>query len=103
MLPLFKQVDKSLSSNYRPVSLLSGIRNSFKHIYNHINYNNNLLYKYQSGFLASHSTTFKLILDIHVRVIITLTYCCRFFKSAVKTENILSPIFLIFIWLQAHP
>ena len=68
VLPLFKQGDKSLPSNYRPVSLLSGVgkiqeKLVFKHIYNHMN-DNNLLYKYQSGFLPSHSTTFQL-LDIY--------------------------------------
>ena len=45
-------------------SLLSGSgklqeRIVFKHIYNHL-IDNNLLYKYQLGFLPTHSTTFQL-------------------------------------------
>ena len=50
------------------MSLLSNVgkvfeRVLFKHIYNHL-YINNLLYKYQSGFLPGHSTTLQLI-DIY--------------------------------------
>ena len=85
VLPLFKQGDKSLPSNYRPVSLLSGVgtiqeRLVFKHIYNHMN-DNNLLYKYQSGFLPSHSTTFQL-LDIYHHICQTFDnqqYSCMVF------------------------
>ena len=72
VLPLFKQGDKSLPSNYRPVSLLSGVgklqeRIVFKHIYNHL-IDNNILYKYQSGFLPpNHSTTFQLV-DIYQHI-----------------------------------
>ena len=52
-------------SNFRPVSLLSGIgklqeRIVFKNIYNSLN-ENNLIYKYQSSFLPSNLTTFQLI------------------------------------------
>jgi len=66
--PLFKKGDKSEVSNYRPVSLLSCCgklfeRLVFKHLYNFF-LENNLLYKYQSGFLPNHSTTFQLI-DIY--------------------------------------
>ena len=64
-MPLFKKGDKSDSSNYRPVSLSSPIgkvmeRVVFKNLYNHLQ-SNNLLYKYQSGFVPGHSTTFQLI------------------------------------------
>ena len=64
-MPLFK----SVSSNYRPVSLLSNIgkiqeRIVFKHMYNHL-VSNNLLFKYQSGFRPGHSTTFQLIDIFH--------------------------------------
>ena len=63
-MPLFKKGDRSISSNYRPVSLLSNIgkiqeRIVFKHV------SNNLLFKYQSGFRPSHSTTFQLIEIFH--------------------------------------
>ena len=59
--PKFKKGDKSLPSNYRPVSLLSSCgkileRIIFKHMYNFL-VANDLLYKYQSGFLPKHSTT----------------------------------------------
>ena len=55
-------------SNFRPVSLLSNVgklqeRIVFKHIYNYL-HENDILYKYQSGFLPNHSTTFQLI-DIY--------------------------------------
>ena len=68
VVPLFKKGDKSDSSNYRPVSLSSPIgkvmeRVVFKNLYNHLQ-SNNLLYKYQSGFVPGHSTTFQLI-DIY--------------------------------------
>ena len=62
LVPLFKKGDRSIPTNYRPVSLLSNLgkiqeRIVFKHMYNHL-YSNNLLYKYQSGFRPGHSTTF---------------------------------------------
>ena len=64
-MPLFKKGEKSLFSNYRPVSLTSNVGKSFeriifKHMYNHI-LENELLYKYQSGFLPGHSTVHHLI------------------------------------------
>ena len=69
LVPLFKKGDRSISSNYRPVSLLSSIgkiqeRIVFKHMYNHLA-SNNLLFKYQSGFRPGHSTTFQLIDIFH--------------------------------------
>ena len=61
--------DKSQPSNYRPVALLSCIgklqkRMVFKNMYNFL-IDNNLLYKYQSGFSAHHSTVFQLIDIFH--------------------------------------
>ena len=55
VMPLFKKGDKSLTSNYRPVSLTSNVGKSFerivfKHLYNHI-IENNLLYKYTPAIL----------------------------------------------------
>ena len=68
VMPLFKKGDKSLTSNYRPVSLTSNVGKSFeriifKHLYNLYNYitESELLYKYQSGFLPGHSTVHHLI------------------------------------------
>ncbi|MCG8048002.1 MAG: endonuclease/exonuclease/phosphatase family protein [Candidatus Thiodiazotropha taylori] len=71
VLPLFKKGDKSNLSNYRPVSLLSGVgklqeRIVHKNIHNFL-HENNLLYKYQSGFLPNHSTTYQLI-DIYQHI-----------------------------------
>ena len=69
VMPLYKKGDKSEAGNYRPVSLISFVgkgfeRVIFKHVYNHIA-DNNLLYKYQSGFLPGHSTVHHLIEIIH--------------------------------------
>ena len=62
VFPIFKKEDKSQPSNYRPVVLLSCIgklqeRIIFKNMYNFL-IDNNLLNKYQSGFLPHHSTVF---------------------------------------------
>ena len=67
--PIFKKGDKSQPSNYRPVALLSCIgklqkRIVFKNMYNFL-LDNNLLYKYQSGFLPHHSPVFQLIDIFH--------------------------------------
>ena len=62
VIPIFKKGDKSQPCNYRPVALLRCIgklqeRIVFKNIYN-FQIENNLLYKYQSGFFPHHSTVF---------------------------------------------
>jgi hypothetical protein len=69
VLSLFKKDDRSIPSNYRPVSLLSCLskimeRIIFKHVYNFFHMNN-LLYKYQAGFLPGHSTVFQLLETYH--------------------------------------
>ena len=68
VIPIYKKGDKTSVTNYRPVFLLSCCgklleRIIFKHMYNFF-LENNLLYKYQSGFLPKHSTTFQLV-DIY--------------------------------------
>ena len=68
LVPIPKKGDKSSPSNYRPIALLSNLskiqeRIAFKNLYNHL-LDNNLLYKYQSGFLPQHSTVFQLV-DIY--------------------------------------
>ena len=65
VISLFKSGDKSLPSNYRPVSLLSCVSKLlekivFKNIFNHL-HSHNLLYKFQSGFIPGYSTTHQLI------------------------------------------
>ena len=54
VVPIYKKAERTMPTNYRPVSLLSNVRKDFervlfKCIYNYL-YINNLLYKYQSGF-----------------------------------------------------
>ena len=63
VIPLPKKVDNTDPSNFPPVSLLSGLgklqeRIAFKNIHNYLN-ENNPIYKYQSGFLPGHSTSFQ--------------------------------------------
>ena len=90
VIPLPKKGDKSEPSNFRPVSLLSGLgklqeRIAFKHIHNYL-IENNLIYKYQSGFLPGHSTTFQLI-DIYHHIcqaIDNSQYACMVFCDVSK-------------------
>ena len=69
VMPLFNKGEKSLSSNYRPASLTSNAGKSFERIifkYMYINIlENELLYKYQLGFLPCHSTIHHLIEFAH--------------------------------------
>ena len=65
--PIFRKGDKSVANNYRPISLISCVGNSFerilfKYVYNHLDSNS---YKYQSGFLPGHSAVHHLIESIH--------------------------------------
>ena len=65
VIPIFKNGDRSLTSNYRPVALLSTVSKVFekvvyKSIFNFL-IENALMYKFQSGFLPGHSTTHQLI------------------------------------------
>ncbi|MCG7877681.1 MAG: reverse transcriptase domain-containing protein [Candidatus Thiodiazotropha endolucinida] len=90
LIPLPKKGDNSDPSNFRPVSLLSVLgklqeRIVFKNIHNFLN-ENNLIYKYQSGFLPSHSTTFQLI-DIYHHIcqaIDNSQYACMVFCDVSK-------------------
>ena len=89
-MPLFKKGEKSDPSNYRPVSLSSSVgkvmeRIIFKNMYNYLQ-DNNLLYKYQSGFIPGHSTTFQLI-DIYHHICQTFEnkqYSCMVFCDISK-------------------
>lgn len=87
VMPLFKKGDKLLTSNYRPISLLSTVgkvfeRIVFKHIFNHL-ISNNLLYKYQSGFIPGHSTVHQLI-EIYYRICMSMDDKC--FTSLVLCD-----------------
>ena len=69
ILSLHKKEDRSILSNYRPISFLSGVgklqeRIAYRNIYNFL-HENKLLYRYQSKFLPHHSTTFQLIDIFH--------------------------------------
>ena len=64
-IPILKKGDKSSPNNYRPVSLSSSVgkvmeKCIFKHMYNYFR-DNDLIYKFQSGFLPGCSTTHHLV------------------------------------------
>ena len=63
--PIHKKDDKSLPSNYRPISLLSTVgklleRCIHKHIYNYV-MEHKLITSFQSGFIKNDSTTYQLL------------------------------------------
>ena len=65
VIPIHKKGDRSLTSNYRPISLTSHIGKTFeriihKYILQYMN-ENNLIYSHQSGFLPNHCTLYQLI------------------------------------------
>ena len=75
VIPLFKNGAKSLTSNYRPISLLSCVNKVlekiiFKHVFNPL-LENKLLYKFQSGFIPGHSTSHQLI-ELYHRILLAL-------------------------------
>lgn len=90
VVPIFKKGERSDPSNYRPVSLCSPLgkimeRIVFKNLFNYL-YTNDLLYKYQSGFIPGHSTTFQLV-DIYHHICQTLDnkqYACMVFCDISK-------------------
>ena len=70
MLYPYQKRDSSDPSDFKPVSLLGVIGKLqelfvFKHIHNSILIDNNLMYKYQSGFLPGHSATYQLMYIYH--------------------------------------
>ena len=70
-MPLFKEDDKHVPSNYRPIALLSTVSKVFerllhKGLHNYM-FDNNLLYKLQSGFLPNNCTVYQL-LEIYLNV-----------------------------------
>ena len=89
-VPIYKKGLASDPSNYRPISLLCYTgklleRLVFKDIYNYLHENDNL-YKYQSGFVPNHSTTFQLI-DIYHQICRTFEnhqYSCMVFFDISK-------------------
>ncbi|MEW8546213.1 MAG: reverse transcriptase family protein [Candidatus Thiodiazotropha sp.] len=67
--PVDKKKDKSLPSNYRPISLLNQLskvmeRCVHKYVYNYIN-TNHLITTLQSGFIPGDSTTYQLLHTYH--------------------------------------
>lgn len=98
VISLFKKGEKYLPSNYRPVALLSNLgkameRIVFKRMYNFLN-DNDLLYKYQSGFIPGHSTTFQLI-DIYHHICQTFDQnqfsCMVFFDISKAFDRVWHP------------
>ena len=67
--PIFKKGDRSLPENYRPVSLTCVCCKLLEHIIcTHIRQHldkNNILSKFQHGFISSHSCVSQLILTMH--------------------------------------
>ena len=64
LTPIHKKDDKSLPSNYRPISLLSSIGKTMercvhKHLYNYV------VSPFQSGFIQGDSTTYQLLHTYH--------------------------------------
>ena len=69
LTPIHKKDDKSLPSNYRPISLLSSVvktmeRCIHKHMYNYA-IEHQVLTPFQSGFVQGDSTTFQLLHTYH--------------------------------------
>lgn len=67
--PIFKSGDHSLTSNYRPISLLNTVNKVFekvifKHLYNFFR-ENNTISSYQSGFMPGDSTSNQLAFLYH--------------------------------------
>ena len=65
VIPVFKKGNPNLTSNYRPVSLLSVVgkvfeKTVFKYFFNYL-HSNNIIYEYQTGFLPGCSTTHHLV------------------------------------------
>ena len=65
VIAIFKKGDKSLPSNYRPISLISCVGKImecviYKYVFNHLQ-RNKLIFEYQSGFLSKYSTVHQLL------------------------------------------
>jgi hypothetical protein len=65
VIAIFKIGDKSLPSNYIPISLISCVgkimeRVIYKYVFNHLQ-RNKLIYEYQSGLLPKYSTVHQLL------------------------------------------
>ena len=86
VIAVFKKSDKSIASNYRPISLLSCVskiyqRTVFKYVFIHILRHKDI-HKLQSGFLPAYSTTHQLVEISHCimnafenQTPLSLTFC----------------------------
>jgi hypothetical protein len=87
VISLFKAGDKSFPSNYQPVSLLSCVskileKKFFKYVFYHL-HENQLLCKFQSGFLSGCSTTHQLV-ELYHRILLALD--SKQFRSATFAD-----------------
>ena len=83
---VLKKSDKSIASNYRPISLLSCVSKMFervviKYVFSHIS-RHKYIHKLQSGFLPGYSTSHQLVEIYHCiltafenQTPLTLTFC----------------------------
>jgi hypothetical protein len=86
VIAVFKKSDKSIASNYRPISLLSCVstifeRTVFKYAFSHISHHK-YIHKLQSSFLPGYSTTHQQVELYHFimtafenQTLLTLTFC----------------------------
>ena len=108
VIPLPKKGDSSGPSNFRPVSLLCGTgklqdRIVFKHIHIFLN-ENDLIYKYQYGFLPNNSTSFQLI-DIYHHICQAIDnnqFACMVFCDVSKAFDRVWHKGLIFFYLNSQ-
>ena len=68
--PILKKGDPSSVNNYRPISLLSSVskvmeKAVFKYVFNFLR-DNEVIYKFQSGFMPGHCTTHQLVYLYHL-------------------------------------
>lgn len=96
VIPVYKKGEKSLASNYRPISLLSVFdkileKLIYKRLMSFLK-SHNVLYKYQFGFRSNHSTSLALVdvIDELYKQLDANNYVCGIFfdlQKAFDTVN----------------
>ena len=86
VIPLFKKGDKTITSNYRPISLLPPLSKVFeRHIHNNLTAfisKHKLLHKYQYGFRKNSSTE------------MALSQLCEYLATKLEQKSITCSIFI---------